>query len=87
MAIDLPFGENDWERVETAWTAWWAGELGRPLIMIEGLDASWGVSISNIHDLGKRASSFPLDTPAEEVLDYYQVRLEAKRYHGDAWPR
>ena len=87
MGIDLAFREKDWERVEKAWSARWAGELGRPLVVFEGLDAPPGISVSNIHDLGLPAATFPLDTPAGEVLDYYQERLEAKRYYGDGWPK
>lgn len=87
MTIDLQFSAEDWARVEVAWTAWWAGELERPLVVIEGLEPPPGMVIPNIHDLGRRSSGFPLAQPAEEVLDYYEVRLEAKRFYGDAWPR
>jgi len=76
MSINLHFTERDWERIERDWTAWWAGELDRPLVMIESLDQSaiW-------------ASDFPLDAPADEVIDHYQARLETTRFYGDAWPK
>ena len=83
----VQFREEDWARVEQAWTAWWAGELERPLVMIEGVEPRAGLHLSNILDLGPPASTFPLNRPADEVLDYYQVRLEAKRFYGDAWPK
>jgi hypothetical protein len=79
MDINLHFTERDWERTESDWTAWWVGELDRPLVMIEGLDP-----LDVFEDL---ASNFPLDMPADAVINYYQARLEATRFYGDAWPR
>ena len=86
-SIQLRFKEEDWDRVAGAWRAWWAGELDRPLVMIEDAEPPPGITISNIHDLGCPVPYFPLKTLADEVLDYYQVRLEAKRFYGDAWPK
>jgi 5-methyltetrahydrofolate--homocysteine methyltransferase len=72
----LHFTERDWERVERDWTAWWMGELERPLVMIESVDQFevW-------------ASDFPLEVSADEVLDHVQARLETTRFYGDAWPK
>lgn len=87
MGIDVQFRAEDWARIEKAWTAWWAGELERPLVMIEELAPAAGVSVSDVFDMGVPASAIPLVRPAGELLDYYQPRLEARRYHGDAWPK
>jgi 5-methyltetrahydrofolate--homocysteine methyltransferase len=87
MSINVHFTALDWARIERDWAAWWAGELERPLVMIENLEPLPGVPISNIHNLGEPITSFALDTPADEILDHYQVRLEAKHFHGDVWPR
>jgi hypothetical protein len=76
MSIELHFAEQDWERIERDWTAWWEGELDRPLVIVESLD-----------QFGDWASDFPLEVPANEVLDHYQVCLEAARFYGDAWPK
>jgi hypothetical protein len=84
VGIEVQFHEEDWARVQGAWDAWWAGELERPLLMIEDVEPSAEIDILN---LGPPASSFPLDMPVDELLDYYQVRLEAKCFYGDAWPR
>ena len=35
MKSYLQFEEKDWERTERNWTAWWEGELDRPMVMIE----------------------------------------------------
>ncbi len=87
VSIDLHFGPADWQRVQAAWTAWWAGEMDRPLVVVEGLQAPPGLSVPNPHNLGRSIPRFPLETPADDLLDYYQVRLEAKRFYGDAWPQ
>lgn len=87
MAIDVGFHEEDWARIETAWTAWWAGELDRPLVVIEDLVSLPSVSTDGLTDLGRPVCGFPLETPADMVLDYYQARLEARRFYGDAWPK
>ena len=76
MNIRLQFTEKDWGRIEQDWAAWWAGELERPLVIIETIDQ---------FDIW--ASDFPLETPVDEVLDHFQARLEAARFYGDAWPK
>ena len=35
MVKALQFSDQDWERIALDWQAWWAGELDRPLVMIE----------------------------------------------------
>jgi hypothetical protein len=76
VSIRLHFTGEDWERVERDWTAWWAGDLDRPLVIIESLD-----------QFGVWASDFPLETPVDEVLDHFQAGLEGARFYGDAWPK
>jgi hypothetical protein len=87
MSLELRFSEENWQHVERAWTAWWADELERPLVMIEGLELPPGITVPNNYSLGPRASAFPLDLSADQVLDYYEVRLQGKRFYGDAWPK
>ncbi|MGE5598453.1 MAG: hypothetical protein ACM3XS_03660 [Bacteroidota bacterium] len=84
MAVNLHFTEEDWARVERDWAAWWAGELPRPLVMVESVDP---VRAANLPPFVDFASNFPLHVPADEVLDHYQAHLEARRYHGDAFPK
>jgi 5-methyltetrahydrofolate--homocysteine methyltransferase len=87
MAIEVQFCEEDWARVEAAWTAWWAGELERPLVMIEGVDAQGPPTDWEFVHLGQPTYRFPLDLPVSEVIDFYESHLEARRYYGDAWPK
>jgi 5-methyltetrahydrofolate--homocysteine methyltransferase len=85
VGIKVQFTEEDWARVEKAWRAWWAGELERPLVMIEVLEPLADTDRSN--PWGALTSTFPLDAPADRVLDYYQTRLESTHFYGDAWPK
>jgi 5-methyltetrahydrofolate--homocysteine methyltransferase len=77
MTIKIHFTPHNWERIEHDWSAWWAGDLNRPMI------------IANVAEKpeGKRAALFPLDTPADDVIDYYQDILEHKYFYGDGWPK
>jgi hypothetical protein len=58
MGIEAQFAEEDWARIEASWSAWWAGELERPLVMIEGLEPPPGITISNIYELGAPGGRF-----------------------------
>ncbi|MDH7484914.1 MAG: hypothetical protein QHJ81_01410 [Anaerolineae bacterium] len=84
MTIHVHFTDADWERIERDWTAWWAGELDRALVVIESLGPAAG---STLPEAPEFVTNLPLDMPAEEVIDRYQARLEATRFYGDAWPR
>jgi 5-methyltetrahydrofolate--homocysteine methyltransferase len=80
MTININFTGADWERHAANWRAWWAHELDRPLVMITTYERSAPAAEGY-------ASNYPLEMPAGDVLDIYQARLEAARFHGDAWPK
>jgi hypothetical protein len=84
MGLKLHFTEQDWERIEHDWTAWWAGELDRPMVMIEDLEPPRGVTLPEAPDF---TSNLPPEMSADEVVDRYQAQLEAKHFYGDAWPK
>jgi hypothetical protein len=91
--IQVGFHDEDWARIERDWTAWWEGELDRPLVMIHGYGPRTGEDASDA-SLGEYVarevrctSEFSLETPIDDVLGFYEVHLERKRYYGDAWPR
>jgi 5-methyltetrahydrofolate--homocysteine methyltransferase len=87
MAIDVQFSAADWARVAHNWTAWWAGELPRPLVLIEVGDNRTEFVFSDPDDDPYRyTSNFPLDVPPAEVIAYYTRRLESARFLGDAFP-
>lgn len=76
----LQFAPQDWARIERDYTAWWAGELDRPLVLFNGYDAG---------EFPRRygfMSNYPLDMPASAVIDLYEPVLAATRFYGDAFP-
>ena len=76
----LNFADEDWERVEHDAMAWWAGELERPLVYLS-------VTTTPISEWPYGyMSNYPLDMPAEEVLERYEPYLAAQRYYADAFP-
>ncbi len=79
MIPALEFSDHDWERHTQNWDAWWAGELERPLVMVESPPRS------RLPE--ELAPDFLLHKPIDQVLDYYQIRLENTRLFGDAWPK
>ncbi|MBW1711159.1 MAG: hypothetical protein JRJ73_14975 [Deltaproteobacteria bacterium] len=81
MSINLNFTDEDWQRIERDWTAWWAGELDRPMVMMETF---------NPLIFGSKkifSKDWMLEKPVDEVLDIFQERLEDAHYFGDAWPK
>jgi 5-methyltetrahydrofolate--homocysteine methyltransferase len=80
MAINVRFGPQDWARIERDWNAWWAGELQRPLVVLEVVDPVPGADWSQL-------TKFGLDTPVDEVIDNWQRIFEATHYLGDAYPK
>ncbi len=85
--LDLHFTGEDWCRTCANWSAWWAGELTRPLVMIEDLDPPWKDRGIDIHNLGELVINLPETFSQDDILDHYQERLEAKHYYGDAFPK
>jgi len=77
--MELQFTSRDWERIERDWSAWWAGELPRPMVLIQSR-----LPFSTVEELGE---DFLLRKPIEEILDHYQTQLEATRFSGDAFPK
>ena len=80
MSINLQFDEDRREAIEQAWAEWWAGELERPIVIIAS-----GPPIVQA-DPREFTREFISETPIDEVLDFYQPRLENIRYSADALP-
>jgi hypothetical protein len=76
----IRFSDNDWERIERDWNAWWAGELDRALVVIE-------VTEPNPNQDWSHLTKYGLDTPVDQVLDNWQYILEATHWLGDAYPK
>jgi len=84
MAIDVHFTDDDWQRVRRDWSAFWAGELDRPLVWMERKDVPPGRSLPEVPGFVAR---LPMEMPAEEVVARYQAHLECARWLGDAFPK
>jgi len=99
---DTHFTEEDWARIERDWTAWWAHDLPRPLVMINGTDVPGRLRFAASRArrlLGLRRASFedlldhplptvfPGDSAAEAILDAYAELHSCIICHGDCWPR
>ena len=82
MSINLHFDEENRERIERDWAAWWAGELERPLVVIKRFEEDQLLNIAP-HEMTR---DFLLEKPVEALLDYYQTHLESINFYGDALP-
>ena len=77
---DLRFTQHDWERIERDTMAWWAGELDRPLVWLTAADPLPS------YPPYQYMSNYPLDMPANVLLDRYEPLLHATHFYGDAFP-
>ena len=78
----IEFEEKDWTRIQNSWSAWWEGEIGRPMVVIEVQRPP-----RPLEEAQKFAANYPIDMSADEVIDIYENHLEGYRWYGDAWPR
>ncbi len=84
MRSDIHFSSEDWTRVSADWQAWWAGDLPRPLVWIEVFPTLPDLSAPTTDPF---LTQYPLDIPAEVILDALMPLLEHVRYLGDAVPK
>lgn len=77
---ELRFSHQDWERIERDTMAWWAGELDRPLVWLTATDP---IAPSPPY---RYMSNYPIDLPADALLDQYEPLLQATHFYGDAFP-
>src|SRR5512146_2313979 len=80
MYIAIRLTEQDWERIRKDWTAWWTGELQRPLVTLELTD------YDPRHDWSQ-LTKWGLETPMDVLLDNARRMLEATHWLGDAYPK
>ncbi len=83
MSIQVRFSDDDWQRIDRDWRAWWAGELERPTVVLESWDSPHGAPPPATAQF---ATQFSNETPLDPILDFFQTQLESTRYFGDAWP-
>jgi len=80
----MRFTEEDWQRLDRDWGAWWAHELRRPMLVATGNrpsakpDPWWWRHLSLI----------PYEVSAEEIATTFLARfIECGEWFGDSWPR
>ena len=84
MSINLCFDEADWERIERDWDAWWAHELDRPLVVVQGWEPDPSVNYPPLHGF---ISNYPMEMSVEDVIAQITPHFEATRFYGDAFPK
>ncbi len=84
MQLSLHFPEAAWETIRRTWSAWWAGELDRPLIVLECIEPD---NNTTLHYSSTYLGNYSTDLTAEELLELFIPRLQATHYLGDAFPR
>ena len=83
MAID--FDSARWERTKDTHRAWWAGELGRPLIYLNRGGGDPGRPEPALPR--KNAPAFyDLSVPAEDIVDRWDWDMSCTRFLGDSFP-
>lgn len=84
MTLDIKFSSDDWARITGDWTAWWAGQLDRPMIMNFHYGKPEDVVLADAPHL---TVNLPFDMPAQEVIDRYSAPIAYVGFNGDAWPK
>ena len=83
MTGALHFTDADWERTERNWSAWWQGELDRPMIVVEAMSLP-DFSLSAMFE---HLTCYPVELSADEIAGRLAPRLEALQLLGDAFPK
>ncbi len=52
MGINVRFTPDDWQRIRRDWSAWWAGELDRPMVILTGWDPPAGRTLPEAPGFG-----------------------------------
>ncbi len=84
MPLHLHFPENGWEAIRKDWSAWWAGDLDRALVVLECIEPQ---DENTPHYASTFLANYGLDSAVDALLDLFVPRLEATHYLGDAFPR
>ncbi|MDD4062092.1 MAG: hypothetical protein PHW08_15500 [Kiritimatiellae bacterium] len=84
MNTKMHFTPDDWARIERDWGAFWAGELDRPIVILDTCNLPQD---KNLPDAPFFTAQLPLDMSADDVVDRYETRFPYMRWYGDAYPR
>ncbi len=96
MATQTDFNNFDWSSFSRNWKMWWDGTLDRPMVMFERIDPEWAREFQKKHGLAELPSreaslsftgQFGLNTPTDEVLQFYHDLMNHIEFYGDAFPK
>jgi 5-methyltetrahydrofolate--homocysteine methyltransferase len=85
VSLFATYADADWSRLERDWTAWWNGELKRPLLVLSTRKRIPGVD-RETSGVWETLTRFAPDAPVDRLLDWGQGWLDAMHYYGDAYP-
>src|SRR5512143_2242708 len=83
MPLKLHFPEHGWEAIQQNWSAWWAGELERPLVVLECIEPQ---DERTPQYASTFLGSYGVDPAVDELLGLFIPRMEATYWMGDAFP-
>jgi 5-methyltetrahydrofolate--homocysteine methyltransferase len=73
------FSPREWESLRKNYTAWWRGELDRPLV-----NAS--VADPEVWKLSSFLTNWPQDMSDDELVSAVEEKLSHQRFYGDTFP-
>ena len=83
--MNLDFNARRWEKIREDYSAWWAGELKRPLLHLTMAGRDPGRPEPALPSLGF-ASHYDMAIPGEEIADRWLYDLESRHFLGDSFP-
>jgi hypothetical protein len=81
--MNIRFDERDWDRLDRNWTAFWQGELTRPLVLLSCADPA-AASVPHKREF---LPQYGLQVSAEEIIAIETADLERKYFIGDSFPK
>jgi len=83
MSID--FDKRRWDRHREVYDRWWSGKLDRPIINVT-VRADQPKRPAPALPFHEFTSDYPLDVPAEQIVETWDHHLGGLRYPGDSFP-
>ena len=83
--MPIEFEPERWARIRDDYSAWWAGELDRPLIQLtlRGADPGRPEPGAPVQDF---TAFYDFSVSPETIVDHWDYQLSGYRYAGDAFP-
>jgi 5-methyltetrahydrofolate--homocysteine methyltransferase len=73
------FSPREWESIRQNYTAWWRGELDRPLVNASAADPE-------VWKLSSFLTNWPQDLSDDELVSAMEEKFSHWRFYGDAFP-